>query len=158
MPSSVAVLCAIVAAVAVWQFVKPPCGRAPVVRFAIPLTDGNRLDGRAPALALAPDATTVAWSACDQSGCRLYTRRLDRIQPQVVVGTEGASAPFFAPDGQSLGFFADGQLKRVPLGGGAPIRLTDAADVRGAVWTADGQIVFAGSALGGLSRTRRERW
>ena len=152
-PWSVAALCAIVAAVAVWQFVKGrQAAEPPVVRFPISLAEGTRLDGRAPALALSPDATTVAWSGCDSTGCRLYTRRLDRMQPQAVPGTEGASAPFFAPDGQSLGFFADGQLKRVSLSGGAPIRLIDAPDVRGAVWTPDGEIIYAGSALGGLTR------
>ena len=152
-PWSVATLCAIVAVAAVWQFVKGrQAAEPPVVRFPISLAEGTRLDGRAPALALSPDASTVAWSGCDSAGCRLYTRRLDRMQPQAVPGTEGASAPFFAPDGQSLGFFADGQLKRVSLSGGAPIRLIDAPDVRGAVWTPGGEIIYAGSALGGLTR------
>src|SRR5688500_1338434 len=73
------------------------------------------------------------------------------MKPEIVPGTEGAAAPFFSPDGHWIGYFADGRLKKVSLAGGAPVSLTDAPDVRGAIWR-QGHIIFAGSATGGLAR------
>ncbi len=151
-PWSAAAVLAVVAATAVWHAATARQTADPaVVRFSMPLSPGTRLDARAPALAISPDATVAAWSACDAAACRIYTRTLQRMNPEIVPGTEGAAAPFFSPDGHWIGYFADGRLKKVSLAGGAPISLTDAPDVRGAIWR-QGHIIFAGSATGGLAR------
>ena len=135
-PWSAAAILAVVAAAAVWHAATARQTADPaVVRFAMPLSPGTRLDARAPALAISPDATVAAWSACDAAGCRLYTRTLQRMNPEIVPGTEGAAAPFFSPDGNWIGYFADGRLKKVSLAGGAPVSLSDAPDARGAIWT-----------------------
>jgi Tol biopolymer transport system component len=55
----------------------------------------------------------------------------------------GAIRPFWSPDGRSLGFFADGKLKRVDLGGGLPQTLADAPYPLGGSWNSDGVIIFA---------------
>lgn len=152
-PWSVAAISLVLAAVAVWQAVgQRRTVEPPVVRFALPLSAGTRLAGRGPALAVSRGGTLVAWCGCDSSGCRLYLRRLDRLSPEVVPGSDGATAPFFSPDGRSLGFFADGKLKTVSLAGGAPVAVADAPDALGAVWTERRQIIYAGSATGGLLR------
>ena len=149
LPWSAAAICALLAAVAVWQAVTDRGAPAPpVTRFAVAPAQGTQFDARAPALALSPDATRAAWSACDASGCRLYLRSADRIDPVAIAGTEDAAAPFFSPDGRSVGFFAGGHLKKVALVGGAPVTLADAADALGAVWTTGGDIVFAGGGPG----------
>jgi len=151
LPWTAAAICAVVAAAAIWQAASGRPAEEPAVsRFVIPLAPGSRLDPRAPALAMSSDGNTIAWSACDASGCRLFTRRIDRLEPEAVPGSDQASFPFFSPDGRSLGFFADGKLKRVSLGGAAPTVLADAPDPRGAVWTRQRRIVFTSSATAGL--------
>jgi Tol biopolymer transport system component len=55
----------------------------------------------------------------------------------------GAVQPFWSPDERSLGFFADGKLKRVDIAGGSPQALADAANPGGGTWNRDGIIVFA---------------
>jgi eukaryotic-like serine/threonine-protein kinase len=59
-----------------------------------------------------------------------------------LANTEGVSFPFWSPDGQSLGFFADGKLKRLNLAGGTVQVLCDAANGRGGAWNKDGVILF----------------
>src|SRR5208282_5390798 len=56
-------------------------------------------------------------------------------------GTEDASSPFWSPDSRSIGFYADGKLKKVALSGGPPDTLCDAGGW-GATWNRDGVIVF----------------
>jgi eukaryotic-like serine/threonine-protein kinase len=150
-PWSVAILCAILAAAALWQYTRLRSPLPPVVRMRIAPAAGTAFDGRAPSLAVSPDGRVLAWSACD-TACRLYVRRLDELEGRAVAGSEDASAPFFSPDGQWIGFFAAGKLRKVALAGGLPIALTDATQPFGAVWMADGRIVFGASARGGLMR------
>lgn len=151
LPWSIAALCAAAAIAAVSQAVSRRTEAArPVARFEIPLPPGTRLDARAGALAVSADGRTIAWSGCEASACRLYVRPLNEIAPRALAGTEGAAAPFFSPDNRWVGFFADGKLKKVPVTGGAAVALGDAPDVRGGVWTARGEIIYAGSAMDGL--------
>ena len=67
--------------------------------------------------ALSLDGRQLAFVATAESKSRLWVRPLDDVTPQVLAGTEGASFPFWAPDGKAIGFFADGKLKRIDLGG-----------------------------------------
>ncbi|MBA2304948.1 MAG: PD40 domain-containing protein, partial [Acidobacteria bacterium] len=74
---------------------------------------------------------------------RLYVRRLSDLTAAPLSGTEGATGPFFSPDGQWIGYFAGGKLRKVPVGGGASVNLADSQIDRGASWTHDGAIIFA---------------
>ncbi|HET7694672.1 MAG TPA: LpqB family beta-propeller domain-containing protein [Vicinamibacterales bacterium] len=155
LPWSIAILCAAAAAAALWRLTaghpvpEPP----PIARFELRPADGTSFDTRAPALAVSADGATLAWAACadDGAGCAVYVRRVDRLDPARLPGTDGASAPFFSPDGRWIGFFADGKLKKIPSAGGAPAILADAAVPGGAAWSGDGRIVFAGRPAGGLA-------
>ena len=151
-PWSAAVICALIAAAAIWQLTHiDAVVRPPSARFTVSAATGTAFDASAPALAFAPDGGQVAWSACGASGCRIYVRPLDRLEASAVPGTEDGRAPFFSPDGRWIGFFADGRLKRVAVAGGAPVTLADAPSILGGTWI-EREIIFAGSPSGGLMR------
>ena len=80
-----------------------------------------------------------------QSGAttRLYQRRLDASAVAVLPGTDGAYGPFFSPDGQSVGFFSGGTVKRTNLQTGATVSLAELVLPYGGVWLADGRILIA---------------
>jgi len=93
--------------------------------------------------ALSPDGRKIAYVATTDGVSRLWVRQLDSISAQVLPGTENALNPFWSPDGRSLGFFADVQLKRIDLGGGQPQNLAQVATVTAqGTWGANGTILF----------------
>ena len=151
-PWSLAVLCAVLALAALWRLASLRPVSPPVVRLRLDPAPGTNFDVRAPAFVLSPDGTRAAWSACDTTGCRLYLRALDQIQPVQVTGTDDASAPFFSPDGRWIGFFAGGKIMKVAVAGGSPVTVTDAPQTFGAAWLPNGWIVFSSSPRGGLMR------
>jgi serine/threonine-protein kinase len=105
-----------------------------------------------PAVILSPDGFRMVFVSQGADGLgRLFSRRLD--QPAVVQmpGTEGAFAQFFSPDGQWVGFFAKGKLKRTRIEGSEPVSLCDAPGPRGASWGDDGNIIAALDQQTGLS-------
>jgi DNA-binding winged helix-turn-helix (wHTH) protein len=150
-PWSAAVLCALIAVVATWRLTHREGQTVPAARFTVSPVAGTRFDASAPSLAISPDGAALAWSACDNSICRVYVRPLDRLEASPLSGTDGAHAPFFSPDGKWIAFFADGRLKKIAIAGGAPVTLTDAPTPLGGAWL-DRVIVFAGSSSGGLMR------
>jgi eukaryotic-like serine/threonine-protein kinase len=102
--------------------------------------------------ALSPDARQLVFLATSAGRSQLWLRSFDSVTPRPIADTDGASYPFWAPDGREVGFFADGKLKRIDLVGGAPRVLADAPIGRGGSWNRDGVIVFAPMATGGLMR------
>jgi len=76
---------------------------------------------------------------------RLWVRPLDTVDPTPLAGTEGATYPFWSPDGRSLGFFADGSLKRIDIDGGTPLTLVEKIEGRGGAWSRDDVILFGSS-------------
>jgi serine/threonine-protein kinase len=81
----------------------------------------------------------------------LYLRALDSEAATPIPGTEGAVAPFFSPDGSSIGFWVGSTIRKVPVAGGQPVTIADVAEGnRGsASWADDGTIFVAGA---GISR------
>jgi serine/threonine protein kinase len=116
----------------------------PVTRFTISLPAGQRLVGLdTPAIALSPDGTRLAYIAAQGSGVpQLYLRAMASPDARLIPGTEGATDPFFSPDGQWLGFFTGGKLKKVSVSGGAAVTLGDASSPQGASWGSQGMIAF----------------
>ena len=92
--------------------------------------------------ALSPDGRQVVFAASGEGGSRLWLRALVTTSAKPLAGTGGATYPFWSPDGRSVGFFADGKLKRLDLDGGEPQTLATAVP-RGGSWNADGDILFA---------------
>jgi serine/threonine-protein kinase len=84
---------------------------------------------------------------------QLATRLLDQANPALLPSTENASDPFFSPDGQWVGFFADGKIKKISAQGGAAVTLADAPVLLwGASWEDDANIIVGGIPGSGLSR------
>ena len=102
-----------------------------------------------PVIALSPDGTRLVFvaSGADRN-VRMYVRSLGQQQATLLTGTEGARDPFFSSDGQWIGFFADGKLKKIARDGGAAVTLCDAPGDNGGSWVPDGTIVFAASPSG----------
>jgi serine/threonine-protein kinase len=107
-----------------------------------------------PTVALSPDGRVIVFIARGSAGGRwqLYLRRLDELKAAPLAGTEGAYAPFFSPDGGSIGFFSGGQLLKIVLAGGTVTPITTVEDGRGGAWAPDGTIVFAPAAVGPMFR------
>ena len=117
------------------------------VRTAVTLPPGVTMDFTLyPVVSVSRDGSRIAFVGIDGGTRRLYVRRLNEFEPKAIEGADGASSPFFSPDGAWIGFFADGQLKKVSSGGGPVIRLADASDNRGGVWTDADTIIYAPSA------------
>src|ERR1700676_3569452 len=105
-------------------------------------------------LALSPDGrmlAMVAYSA-QANNYALWTYEVGGRRTSSLNGAQGASSPFWSPDGKFIGFFADGKLKKVNVPGRQVQVLCDAPNRRGGTWNRDGVIVFAPDAQGGLSR------
>jgi serine/threonine protein kinase/Tol biopolymer transport system component len=94
--------------------------------------------------ALSPDGRRLAFLGVERSDVtRLWVRSLDGLSGQPLAGTEGAVMPFWSPDSQSIGFFADGKVKTVDATGSPPVNLADANPAPGAAWSRDGTVLFA---------------
>jgi len=126
--------------------------RPVTVVASLELPDTLELDTFDRSIALSPDGTQLALVASDQktSTPEIYLRAMSSLVPKALAGTDRASYPFWSPDGKSLGFFAEGKLKRVDLADGIVRALCDAPAGRGGAWSPLGFIVFAPSAVGGL--------
>jgi eukaryotic-like serine/threonine-protein kinase len=92
---------------------------------------------------VSPDGRHLAFVARQRSTTSLWIRSFDAAAAREIAGTEGASQLFWSPDGRSIGFHAQGALKRVSLDGGAVQILCLVPTMAGATWSPRGVIVFS---------------
>jgi len=152
----VALAAAAVAAFVVWALSRNPVTpMRPFARFALEPSHGTLVFGRQ---AISPDGSLLVYSVFEGVGPRgpvqrLWLRRLDRLEATAIPGTEGADAPFFSPDGQFVGFRADGKTKKisVTVAAASPVMVLDDGMFLGATWAPDNTIIF-GSITKGLQR------
>ena len=107
-------------------------------------------------LAIAPSGTRVAFIGNYGDDAALWVREFDQGEARRLPDTRGAFAPFFSPDGESIGFITSaGQstaIRVVPVAGGVPRTVVqDSVSGFGADWGDDGQIYFS-HANRGLAR------
>jgi serine/threonine protein kinase/Tol biopolymer transport system component len=133
---------------------KPPA--TAVTRFTIspPVNTSFRPFGQTPTLpALSPDGRKLVFQAVSSDGKgQLWIRSLDAVAAQPLVGTEEGYLPFWSPDGKSIGFVADGKLKRIEVDGGPALTLTEIGfgnEFAGS-WSSEGTIVFTRVGTGPL--------
>ncbi|MGA2263257.1 MAG: protein kinase, partial [Acidobacteriota bacterium] len=164
--AAVVLLVGILIGVALMRYSQPATS-SPVLRSVIKVEPGHWLDGlrrsreaQSPsrtAMAISGDGRFAVYSAIEenpgpQAKPQLYLRRMDQAEAKPITGTEGGINPFLSPDNHWVGFWADGKLKKVPVDGGVPATLCDAAFIFGASWGPDNSIVFARGVAAGLSR------
>ena len=140
------ILAVIAGALIGWRLTRSvPAAPPPQTRFKINLGPDVQLGGvYRHFLAVSPDGRHVTFSIAKENVQQLYLHALNEFEATPMLGTEGGEAPFFSPDGEWLGFFAGGQLKKVPVSGGVPVPVCDAAtNSRGASWGADGTILYS---------------
>jgi serine/threonine-protein kinase len=151
------------AVLAAWFLPNPLRSQQPnfpslAARFELNLPPGARLAAlragfHEPLVALSKDGRRLAYVGLDADGVqRLFLRDLEGLEVRPLRGTEGASNPFFSPDGVWIAFFAEGKLKKIPLDGGPSTVLASASHGFGGDWSEDGDIVFIPSPAGDLLR------
>jgi DNA-binding winged helix-turn-helix (wHTH) protein len=119
----------------------PVVGETGPVSFAVAPPEGTRIHVSA---AVSPDGRKLAFVAVDTSGHRnLWVRTLASESLLRLDNTDGALFPFFSPDSQHIGFFADGKVKRIPASGGTPRTLCDQSQAAGGTWNQDDIILFS---------------
>ncbi len=104
--------------------------------------DAMTVTGVRPQLAISPGGRWLVFVGTENGASRLYKRSLEEFDAVPIRGTEGGFHPFFSPDGDWVGFFADKKLKKIRLDGGPPQVLADAPNPFGATWGQDGTIVY----------------
>ena len=128
-----------------WPEPPPQPQPQPINRFAYTVPDEHQyLNAGRNVLAVSPDGRRFVYNSTEG----LYLRELGELQARLIPGTAGenAAAPFFSPDGQSIGYVIlnTRQMKRIAISGGAPVIITDTeGDPHGAHWAADGSIFFS---------------
>jgi len=136
--AAAAAIALIVVVAGTWFIARRPVTEAPM-QFAIPVP------GEVSHMALSGDGSMLVFvSPKEDSGLPvLFVQRVGSPNVVMVPGTEGASYPFWSPDGAYLAFFANGKLQKVSVSGGAPQGLTNVEAARGGSWGSRGVIIYA---------------
>jgi hypothetical protein len=95
---------------------------------------------------LSPDGKNLVFSASPDGSplkAMLYLRSMASAETTAIPGTDGGIDPFFSPDGQWIGFWAQGKLRKIPLAGGIPVSLCNmySGELVGAAWAPNGDIL-----------------
>jgi len=153
--SAVTGVMALLAGTALWQWTAGRTDRQPaVLHLVAPLSQGEELVPTT--VAVSSDGSRLAFVATGDNGSHLNVRTLSDPSARQLAGTSNASFPFFSPNGEWLGFFADGKLKKIAVQGGPAIPLADAQAVAPGNWASDGYIYYAPQLISGLWRVRSE--
>ena len=144
----VAIAAALVSGVLGTILLYHPANPAPSIRASLdpPPNTLFRLTGdTAGPPVVSPDGKLIAFTttAGSEGNLEIWLRPINSQEAHPIAGTFDATFPFWSPDSRSLGFFADGKLKKVDVNTGSPIELADAPTGRGAAWGPGGTIVFS---------------
>ena len=139
-PLGAAALGAAVTLVAAWGVLRPaPAQEAgPGIRFEVSLPQGwevltpsfgasGGIDPSVP-FAVSPDGLRLAIVGLNETGSNPGLRATAGVAGSTATGRDArCHLPFWSPDGRSIGFFADGQLRRIGADGGIATYLCDAS-------------------------------
>jgi len=147
--AAAAVTAALIGGTATWLWLPgtPQAGEPRRFAITLPASDPLSDDIYVP-FAISPDGSRLAYVTSQPE--RVLLRHLNEFDATPITGTDGAYDPFFSPDGQWIGFWTYGRIKKVALSGGPALEICEAVDMLGASWGEDGTIVFAPSTGQGL--------
>jgi Tol biopolymer transport system component len=142
--ASIAVVLTAVAGV-IWFLARPPVTQTRM-QFAMAVS------GEVSHMALSWDGSMLVFVSPEaNSGLpMLYVQRVGTPSAALLPGTEGASYPFWSPDGTNVAFFANGKLQKMAISGGTPQVLANVSAARGGSWGRRNVIIYspaAGSAI-----------
>ncbi|HXJ90265.1 MAG TPA: protein kinase [Candidatus Binatia bacterium] len=141
---------AAVAAGAFWVGSSRPAA-SPAVQFQVTAPDKTYFNfrGLSGPPTPSPDGRNivfVAYAQGEQNARSLWLRSLSSSEVHMIAGSEGGTYPFWSPDSSSVGFFADGKLKRFDLATASLMTLCDAPEGRGGAWSSNGVILIGARA------------
>jgi Tol biopolymer transport system component/tRNA A-37 threonylcarbamoyl transferase component Bud32 len=152
--AAIAVACAIGFGTIYWRDSHPESPQVMQLSLSLPEPLATVFDPNPGSpFAISPDGSQIVFvAAVAGKPQQLYLRPFDQQAGTPVPGTENATQPFFSPDGQSVGFFAQGKMRKVSLHGGPSVLLGEAPVPHGASWAADDTIIYAPNFGSGLLR------
>ena len=146
-------LTAVAIAATTWFVARRP---VPTTRmqFAIPVPEEMSVSH----MALTSDGSMLAFvSPEENTGLpMLYVQRIGSPNVTLLPGTQGATYPFWSPDGSYLAFFANGKLLKMPASGGTPQALAKVLSARGGSWGNQGVIIYAPGPSSGIWRVNAD--
>ncbi len=143
-------IAAITLALTYFRRERPDAGPIEVMRFIIAMPEKAQIVGPP---TISPDGRFVVFRLNTGDGKELlWMRAIGSLEARPLVGTDGAAQPFWSPDSRSVGFFANGQLKRIDVSSGALQTICDAPSNWSGAWGRDGTIVFSRGIASGLYR------
>src|SRR6058998_1462765 len=135
---AVIALAILVSGTAIWGWMRPAPAKQ-VVRYTLAIDSSEAMvpsTGWSGRVAISPDGSRLAYFGGPRS--RLLIRTRNQLHAIAVPGTEGATSPFFSPDGRQVGFLRDFIVQIASLDGGPPITVLDSLiGVSGASWGPD---------------------
>jgi Tol biopolymer transport system component len=156
---TLAIVASLLAGSMLWYagYLRPaPKNATGTIRFMVPPPEKAAwmaFGPSAPNVAISPDGRTLAFVAQSDEVTRIWVRPIDSLEPRPLAGTENVSTagatPFWSPDNQWIGFFAQGKLKKINVEGGLAQTLCDAPRARGGTWNRSGIILFDRGQEGG---------
>jgi len=142
-----AVLAVVAAFGAGWVSNRAPVVTAPPAIFSVTIPKEERLSGPPfSSIALSPDGATIIYvgSSTGGSGFQLYRRRLDELKSSVIPGTDGATDPAFSADGRWIAYNQGGNVFKLPLSGGGPLKVpTPEETLQSWIWGDDDNFFVA---------------
>jgi eukaryotic-like serine/threonine-protein kinase len=147
---SLGILALLAVLVAVLQFVTGRKTSAPAVtKFAITLPGKQELAADSTlSIALSSDGRRMAYVAADSGVPHLYVRRLDQFAAIAIPESEGATFPFFSPNGEWVAFFSQGKLKKASSDGSNPVVVCNLPTFFGGTWVSEDTIAVGVPTLG----------
>ncbi len=96
-------------------------------------------------IAVSPVGGRLAFIGRGSLGTMIWVQRLDSAAAAPLRGTEDARSVFWSPDGQFIGFYSAGKLKKISADGGTPLPICDLFEPWVATWNQHGVIFAAAS-------------
>ncbi len=124
------------------------------MQFALAVPDEMNISH----MALSRDGSMLVFVAPEESSAlpMLYVQRIGSPSVTLLPGTQGASYPFWSPDGAYVAFFANGKLQKMAIAGGTPQVLATALVARGGSWGTQGVIIYSPNAESSIWRVNAD--